>query len=266
MCLLFHFPTRSFTRLAIDNSRPNVDGIPGSDALCAHRSRPNVSAVWRVVLLGLVAGLSACNRPPPLAPELKAIKCPADRKEHASAMFANAKITFVCISKELAKSPSLLRCDLNSGPPMVCEDAGYLGFSRSASGEVYAGLLPEEVRQHNASLAGLSGSSRLTVYFRKSPYGNSFEELETKWQFLLGDTRALLPSRFTFVKGALCDREASALNSGLCKLEARSASLYWHIAVEVHADRGTPISAEQYRDAMAYWFKLLEMLVEDPAK
>ncbi len=206
-----------------------------------------------IVLLGLVASLSACTRPPPppLAPELKAIYCPTNRTEHASAMFARARITFVCISKQLAEAPFLLRCDLQSRP----------------EGDVYAGLLPEELRRKDASASGLSGSSRLTVNFRKSPPRTStFEEVETDWRFLLSGGEALLPSGFTFVKGTLCDRKATVLNSGVCNLEAQSASLYWHIAVGIHSDSGMPVSAEEYRGEIAFWLKLLGRLVRDPEK
>jgi hypothetical protein len=241
-----------------------------STELCADKlsRRQGVCAVGRIVLLGLVASLSACTRPPPppLAPELQAIYCPINRTEHASAMFARARITFVCISKQLAASPYLLRCDLQSRP-MICEDEGSLLFSRSAAGDVYAGLLPEELRRKDASASGLSGSSRLTVNFRKLPPSRStFEEVETNWRFLLSDREVLLPSGFTFAKGTLCDRKATVLNSGVCNLEVRSASLYWHVAVGIHADSGTPVSAEEYRGELAFWLKLLGRLVRDPEK
>ena len=234
----------------------------------ARYPRLQPAPVGGIVLFGLVASLSACTRPPPqpLAPELKAIYCPTNRTEHASAMFARARITFVCISKQLAEAPFLLRCDLQSRP-MICEDDGSLLFSRSAEGDVYAGLLPEELRRKDASASGLSGSSRLTVNFRKSPPRTStFEEVETDWRFLLSGGEALLPSGFTFVKGTLCDRKATVLNSGVCNLEAQSASLYWHIAVGIHSDSGMPVSAEEYRGEIAFWLKLLGRLVRDPEK
>src|SRR5258707_15156111 len=109
----------------------------------ARYPRLQPAPVGGIVLFGLVASLSACTRPPPppLAPELKAIYCPTNRTEHASAMFARARITFVCISKQLAEAPFLLRCDLQSRP----------------EGDVYAGLLPEELRRKAASAPGLSG-------------------------------------------------------------------------------------------------------------
>jgi len=217
-------------------------------------------------MFALVASLAGCKRQPPLDPELQAIKCPADQTEHAGATFVKARITFVCISKELAGSPFLLRCDRTSRP-MICEDDGTLVFSRGADGTVYAGMLPEERRLNDASAPGLGGSSRLIVNFRKSPPKTStFEEVETPWKLLLPDGKDLLPSGFTFVKGTLCDRAASVLNSGVCNLEAQSASLYWHISVSIHADKTTPITAEEYRKELASWLKLLGKLVRDPEK
>ena len=94
-------------------------------------------------LLGLAACLGACSRPAPLPPELQAIRCPVNRPEHAAATFVNARVTFVCVSKELADSPYLLKCDLTSRP-MICEDDGSILLSRGPDGVVYGGLLPGE--------------------------------------------------------------------------------------------------------------------------
>jgi len=236
-------------------------------AVTEHASaRSGLSAFGRIVLLGTAASLCACSRPPPLAPELKAITCPTNRQEHASATFAKARIIFPCISKELADSPFLLRCDLESRP-MICEDDGSLMYSRNASGAVYVGPLPEELRRRDSSVPDLTGASRLIANFRKSPPRTStFEEVETDGQFLLPGVQALFPEGFTLVKGPLCYREATALNTGTCILEARSASLYWHIQVAIHADRGTPVTAQEYREEIASWLKLLGVLVTDPAK
>jgi hypothetical protein len=227
---------------------------------------PGASAIGRIVLLGLVASQGACERRPPLAPELKAFHCPTNRQEHASATFGKARITFVCISKALADSPYLLKCDLESRP-MICEDDGSLMFSRSAAGEVYVGSLPAHLRQQDASASEVPGGSQLIVNFRKAPPRTStFDEVETDWRFLLPEGKDLLPRGFTFVKGTLCDRAATVLNSGVCNLEAKSASLYWHIAVSISAERGTAVSAEEYRAEIAFWLGLLEKLVTDPAK
>jgi hypothetical protein len=137
-------------------------------------------------------------------------------------------------------------------------------FSRSTDGEVYAGLLPEEKRQRSASVAGLAGSSRLTLDFRPNPPATStFEEADTRSQFMIPEAKGLLPAGFKPIKGALCDRKA--VDGGLCRLEAQSASLYWRIGVHVHADRGTEMTEEQYRQAMASWLPLLDKLATDPA-
>jgi hypothetical protein len=214
--------------------------------------------------LALAACLGACSRPAPLSPELQAIRCPTNRTAHAAATFANARITFVCISKELADSPHLLKCDLESRP-MICEDEGSLLLSRSPEGVVYGGLLPGEHKRKDPE--ALYGGSRLTVNFRKNaPRAPTFEEEETDWKFLIPRVAPLLPRGFTLVKGTLCDRTATVLGSGTCNLEARSASLYWHISVSIHAERGTPILEEEYRAELARWLELLGMLVKEPAK
>lgn len=225
-----------------------------------------LSGIGRGVLLWLVAILGACSRPAPLPPEVKAIVCPTNRPAHASATFAKARITFPCISKELADSPYLLRCDLESRP-MICEDDGSLLYSRNAKGDVYVGPLPEELRRDASSAPDLSGASRLIANFRKSPpRTETFEEVESETRFLLADGQALMPDGFTLSKGPLCYREATVLNTGTCNLEARSASLYWHVQVAIHAERGTPISGEEYREEIASWLKLLGKLVRDPDK
>ena len=225
---------------------------------------PAVPVAGRVVLLGFVAALGACHREPPLAPELAAIRCPADRPEHASTMFGKAELTFVCVSKRLADTPHMLRCDLESRP-MICEDAGTFVFSHGAEGKVYAGPRPTFLRQRDSSASDLFQGSRLIVNFHSGPPRTStFEEVETDWRFLLADAAQLLPPGFAFVKGALCDREATVLDSGSCNLEARSASLYWHIAVYIPGEKGTPISAEEYRAELAFWLRYLAMMVVDP--
>lgn len=213
--------------------------------------------------LVLAACLGACGRPVPLDPELQAIRCPVNRPKHASATFVNARITFVCVSEELADSPYLLKCDLESHP-MICEDDGSLLFSRSPEGVVYAGLLPGEHRRSDPE--ALHGGSRLTVNFRKNPPRTStFEEEETDWKFVIPGVGTSLPAGFTFVKGALCDRKSTVLATGVCNLEAKSPSLYWHVSVAIHAERGTPISEEEYRAELDRWLGLLGKLVKDPS-
>lgn len=187
----------------------------------------------RILLVALAATLAACSKaPPPLPADLQAIRCPDNKPAHASASFAKGRVTFVCLAKELADAPHLLRCDLESSP-MICEDAGSLVFSRGPDGP---------------------------------PRSETFEEVETDWRFMIPEVSTLLPPGFTLAKGALCDRQATVLNSATCNLEARSASLYWHIAVSYLAEPGTPVTAEEYQAEMEHWLNLLGQLVTDPVK
>jgi hypothetical protein len=235
--------------------------------MACHSSRCSVGElVVRVLFLGFLATLGACHRAPPLAPELAAIHCPKDQTAHARAMFGKAELTFVCINKKQADNPSMLRCDLTSRP-LICEDAGSFVFTRSEDGAAYSGLAPDPGNLGAVPTLESPYRSRLIVNFRKAPPNlPTFEAAETDWKFLLADGKDLLPPQFTFVKGTLCDRNAHVLNVGVCNLEAQSASLYWHIAVDIPVKKGTPISAGQYRDELAFWLIRLEKMVIDPKK
>jgi hypothetical protein len=202
-------------------------------------------------------GKSGSKAKPALPPELQSVQCPPGRAEHAAGAFAGARVTFLCIPKALADNPALLRCDLESSP-RICEDAGSFIYSRTESGKVMAGI-PREG-------ADLVRSTRLTVNFRKDPpRERTFEEEETDWKFLTGDGKRYLPAGFTLEKGTLCDRSATALDSGVCNLEASTASLYWHVAVEIRRPRGERIEASEYREALEFWLGFLGKLVADPA-
>jgi hypothetical protein len=226
---------------------------------------PTGSAATRAALSLFALALASCSREPPLAPELQAVRCPVNRTAHASATFAKARITFVCLGKEMADAPHLLRCDLESRP-MVCEDDGMLLFSRGPGGEVYAGPGPKEFRDM-AGAPGTYGGSELRVRFTNAPERiTDLEEEETDWKFLLRGGRNLLPPGFTLVRGVVCDRGASVLNTGACVLQARSNSLFWHISVWVRAEQGTPITAEEYRAELEAFRDLLAKVVKDPAK
>lgn len=228
--------------------------------------RRDSSIPGRILLVAFVASLGACGREPPLEPELQAVRCPTNRADFARATFVNARITFLCIPKALADSPHLLHCDLTSRP-MVCEDEGSLVFSRSVDGEIFADYQPGRVKHRDGSVKEVEIASRLMVNFRKGPpRTTTFEEVETDWRFLLPEAKRLLPRGFTPVKGALCDREATVLGAGTCNLEARSASLYWHLSVSILADKGVPVYPEEYVAEMKTWFRLLDRLVTDPAK
>jgi hypothetical protein len=225
------------------------------------RRVPGLPAI--VALLAFVAVMGGCQRQRPIAPELLEIRCQLNKAEHARAMFGKAEITFVCIPKSLADSPGLLRCDLESRP-MICEDAGSLSFTRGPDGKLYAGYGPKAFREDPSTAYG---GSRLVVNFHAwPPRRATFDEVETDWRFLLPEAKRLLPAGFTFVKGALCDRNATVLGSGTCNLEARSASLYWHVSVSILAERGTPVSAAEYREEMAFWLGYLDRMVVDPKK
>ena len=218
-------------------------------------------------LLLAMTTMTACQRAPfavPLVPELAAIQCPADAAEHASAMFGKAELTFVCIDKKLADTPSLLRCDLDSRP-MICEDAGSFILRRDIVGGVHAGPASVALQELAPPGPGPTNDSELIVYFENAPpRTHTFDAVETDWRFLLPDGRDGLPHGFTFVKGTLCDRAATVLSTGICNLEAQSASLYWHISVSVRHKEGTPIAAEEYRTELAFWLKYLGRMVVDP--
>lgn len=215
--------------------------------------------------VALALALAACGKAPePLAPELQAVRCPANKTAHASGSFAQGRVMFLCIAKELAGSPHLLRCDLTSSP-MVCEDSGSFTFVRGPDGAVWTSYLPGG--KNEMDLETMTGGSRLTVNFRDGPpRTQTFEEVETDWRFLYPEAGRLLPPGFTLVKGALCDREATVLNNATCNLEARSHSLYWHISVAWLGEKGTPVLPEEYKAELEYWLPFLGLLVADPAK
>ena len=226
---------------------------------------PAASRVNRLLLPALAFILASCSRAPePLAPELRAVRCPTNKTAHASGSFAKGRVMYVCIPKEVAEAPHLLRCDVESRP-MICEDEGSLVFSRGPDGVVYPAYLPAGKREMDFET--MTGGSRLTVNFRNAPpRTETFEEVETDWRFMIPDAGRLLPPGFTLVKGALCDRSTTVLSSGTCNLEARSASLYWHVSVSYLAEPGVPVTAEEYKAEMAHWLKFLGLLVTDPAK
>ena len=225
----------------------------------SHRMPPTRPLAFAALLL-LAALLAGCGKPKSavsLPPELKAVQCPPGRDESAAGAFADARVTFLCIPKELADKPHLLRCDLESRP-MICEDAGSFVYTRTEAGKVLSGI-PRDG-------ASLLRSTRLTVNFRKDPPRQStFEEVETDWKFLTDEGKRHLAPGFTLVKGTLCDRNASVLDSGICNLEAQSASLYWHVAVEIRRPSGERIEEGEYREALAFWLPFLGKLVVDPA-
>ena len=223
--------------------------------------KSRTSLAGMVALAAVAAAMGACSKLRPLAPELLEIRCPVNRAEHGRAMFGNAEVTFVCIPKSIADAPALLRCDLDSSP-MICEDAGSLTFTRGPDGKLYWGQGPKEFREDPSSAWG---GSRLVVNFHAwPPRTRTFDEVENEWRFLMPEVKRLLPAGFTLEKGAVCDRNATVLGSGGCNLEAKSASLHWNISVYVLAERGTPVSREEYRGEYEFWLGRLAAMVADP--
>jgi hypothetical protein len=109
-----------------------------------------------------------------------------------------------------------------------------LGIALWVNSLAYSGIVPDTLKPRDAPIVDTPHRSRLIVNFRNAPANRStFDEVETHEKFLLADGKDLVPPQFTLVKGTLCDREASGLNLGSCSFEARSPSLYWHIAVQI---------------------------------
>ena len=223
------------------------------------------------LLLFAIATLGACHSTPdapvvPLPTELAAIHCPSDRNEHARTMIGKAEVTFVCVDKMQAQTPSLMRCDREAAPN-VCADSGQIFLSRDADGLVYAGPPPNysAERSNLGPTSGPTDDSQLIINFHSGlPTRKTFDVEETQWSFLMQGAQDLLPSNFTFVKGTLCDRQATVLNTGVCNLEATTPSLYWHISISIHHKQGTVISDHEYRSELKFWMKYLGLMVADP--
>jgi hypothetical protein len=214
--------------------------------------------------------LGGCGKAPPpaapLAPELAAIHCPADRNEHARTMIGKAEVTFLCVDRLQASKPSLMRCDRETAPNL-CEDTGEILLSHDADGLVYAGPPPnyEKERDNPGPTSGPTDDSQLIINFHAGPpTRKTFDPVETQWRFLLPGAQESLPDGFTFVKGTQCDRTATVLNTGTCNLEATTPSLYWHISISLHHKNGTPIYDHEYRSELAFWMKYLGLMVVDP--
>jgi len=223
-----------------------------------------ISPFFRVATISAFTALCACDSKPPVIPLLVEVQCPADRAEHAVGKFGKAEITFVCIDKKLASNPDLLRCDLESRP-MICEDAGGIYLNRRVDGKVFFGpavAVPENADEDVES--EYYGSTLIVNFHAGPPRTQTFDAVATNWKFLLPDAEALLPKGFTFVKGTLCDIRSTVLNTGICNMEAQTASLYWHIAIQVPHHRERVISAEEYRDEIEFWMDYLGKLVVDP--
>lgn len=226
--------------------------------------KPQRFAGLCLLVFAAIISLSACDRQPPLPPELASIQCASGKEEHGRETFGNAEVVFVCINKDLANRLDAIRCDLENRS-MLCDEIEGIMLSRSAEGKVYAGQLPKEVWQLNPARSDTTRDSSLIVGFHSTPpEQQTFDAIETNWEFLLTDATDLLPRGFTLIKGTLCDRTSSVLNNGTCRFEAKSASLYWDISISIRQKKGTPISPDDYREELAYWSKYIEKIVVDP--
>jgi hypothetical protein len=221
-----------------------------------------------LLTLAAIAGLSACHRKPSepaLAPELAAIACPADSAEHARATIGNAKVLFLCIPKDRMAAPNKIGCNPN-GVIRTCDVVNEIQLShRAGDSRVHAGSIYDRLFIGARSEAEKEGDSQLYVIFHEGPpTSQTFGEIETPTRFLLADGDALLPPGFTFVKGTQCDRQSTVLNTGICNMEAQTASLYWHISITIWHNKGTDISPSEYRKELAFWMPYLEKMVDDP--
>jgi hypothetical protein len=217
-----------------------------------------------LMLLVACASLTSCNRQTPLAPELAAISCPADRAEHVSTRFANAEITFVCMTKEIAKKPALLRCDPNSRP-VYCEDSGSMVFSRLPGGNVVASAPFNALGYEPGPITNpeTDKGSMVDVIFYDKPPGKANHDVGPM-QYLREPDQQRIPAGFTLVHGPLCDRVSNALDRGTCRLELKSASMHWYVDVSMPRPRGNRIDDSLYDQDLQRWLDLLGKMVVDP--
>ncbi len=221
------------------------------------------AGIFALLSVSLVA-LTSCNRQPPLAPELAAISCPADRAQHVTAKYGNAELTFVCMTKEIANKPSLLRCDPNSRP-VYCEDSGSIVLSRLPGGKLVSGA-PSNERGYQPPLVTdpeTDAGSLFDASFYDKPPGKANYEVGPR-QYLRDADKQRLPAGFTLVNGPVCDRVSNALMRGTCRLEAKSASLHWYINISIPRPSGNDIDDELYQRDIELWLKLLGKMVTDP--
>ena len=221
-----------------------------------------------LLALAAIAGLSACHRKPseqPLAPELAAIACPADSAEHARAAIGNAKVLFLCIPKDRMAAPNKIGCNPN-GVIRSCDVVNEIQLSHHAGdSRVHAGSIYDRPFIGGRSAAEKEGDSQLYVIFHEGPpTGQTFGETETPDALFASRCRCLAAARFYLRQGHECDRQSTVLNTGICNMEAQTASLYWHISITIWHNKGTDISPAEYRSELAFWMPYLEKMVDDP--
>ena len=226
----------------------------------------------------MAAALGACKPSAapqaPLPPDLAAIHCPADRNGHTRALIGKAEVTLVCFDPQARalppgagpSAPDILRCDRASSA-LDCAATGEILLSHDADGMVYSETVPDYAleRDNHGPESGPTDDSQLHLVFHAGPPARAtFDPVETPYRFLLPGADGMLPDGFTFVKGTLCDRQATVLDTGVCNLEATTPSLYWHISISLHHKAGTPIYDHEYRSELAFWMKYLGLMVTDP--
>ena len=228
-----------------------------------------VTRKWRftrtaiVMLLPLLlGGLASCHRQAPLAPELAAISCPADRAEHVTARYAKAEVTLVCVTPEIVNKPALLRCD-----PMTryCEDSGSFYLSRLPGGKLVSGAPINERAYQPPRVTDPetdAGSLFQADFYDKPPGKGNYEPGAR--QYLREADKQRIPPGFTLVNGPVCDRVSNALNRGTCRLELKSASMHWYLSISIPRQGGYAIDDELYQKDMTLWLDLLGKMVADP--
>lgn len=227
-----------------------------------------------MIAIGVAIVITSCHREAPLPADLSAIKCgyQPENNQFARVKFGAAEVTYVCISKALAETPKLLKCDLESRP-MVCEERGFFSFSRTATGQVYVGVL--QVLENTGILpkkpaddVDVPYESELGLSFTDQPFKegafNDFAEEETGYQFLFPEAKDYLPRQFQLLKGPLCYKKATVLNNGYCYFNAKTKSLYWRIMIVIRRKEGTEIRPTDYRHEFVFWEKYLAQIVKDP--
>jgi hypothetical protein len=230
-------------------------------------------AIKFLVLISTCLALFWLTSEPSLPKELAEIKCVSgEAQSHARVTYAKAKVFHLCLSGKYGDKPTEETCHIYGGN-MVCEkEGGRISLTRTVGNVVYAaeyGQLTDKniLAKEPTSKPDSPYESELFVYFNdqatKPGSRMDFEEVETDYEFLLRDVKDYLPPAFTLLKGAACNRRASVLNDGSCKLDAKTSSLYWRIIIRIHKKAGTEITENEYRNELTFWRFYLNELVDD---
>lgn len=220
-----------------------------------------------LILLGFTLwSQRSAQRPAPLRAELAAIVCPPEQAEHAVGVFAKTRILFLCVDKKQASQPALLRCQQLSDVthPMTCEDSGSFHLSRSSAGQVFGSSIYHVKKRKGGNTDATEGDTEIIFDFSAIAPEETAGVLETAREFALPDGGDFAPPGFTYVKSRKCDKSSTPLMMGSCGFEMKSESLYWKVTVNIIKPKGTPITAEEYRQELAFFMKYLPMLVTEP--